>query len=157
MKKNVDKLVGRNEDGVYYWLDYVFKDKDFQGTVGTMFRPVSKFEKENTMSLDAAVDRFEDCWREAVQSGNTEEGLVEYAESIIRWDRDEAFFDLSDYDAGCEVAEMYNSELSADADEGDKAEFSECIGGGRCFCREIKWAKIYDEKALKLALEYEKD
>ena len=156
-QQNVNKLVGRDENGDYYWLDYVFKDEDFKGAVGTIFRPISESQREDVMSLDNARELFDDLWREAVASGTTDEGLDEFIENSIRWDGDEAFFDLSDYDNGCKVAEIYNSELPDNADESEKAEFSECRGGGRCFYPERKWVKIYDKAALKLALKYEKN
>jgi len=151
---NVEKLVGKDKSGDYYWLNHVFEDsKGFRGAVGSVFRPVSEAEKEERMSLENAKDWFGELWREAVKAGNTEESLDDYVKNIIDIDGESAFFDLSDYDVGCKIAEIYNLELP---DENDKAEFSECVGGGRCFHHKIKWAKVYDEAALKLALSYEK-
>ena len=156
-QQDVNKLVGIDENGDYYWLDYVFKDEDFEGAVGTVFRPVSEAQREEIVTLDNALEHFEDLWRETVASGTTEESLDEFVKNILRWDGDEAFFDLSDYDNGCKVAKVYNSELPDDADESEKAEFSECTGGGRCFSYKIKWDKVYDKDALELALSYEKN
>ena len=92
-----------------------------------------------------------------MQSKSTEQGLNEYLQSIVAEGNVENYFDLSYYDNGIEIAEIYNSELPADAPEEDKAEFCECIGGGRCFSCKIKWEKVYDQEALDLALSYEKD
>lgn len=154
----IDKLVGRTEDGEYYWLDEVFEHaKNFRGACGSVFRPVTVAQKEEAMTPENAKERFRDLWQEAVRTGHTEDSLDEYVESIVGCDELESFFDLSYYDNGCEIAEIYNSELPADAPEEDNAEFCECVGRGRCFNHKIKWAKVYDTKALKLALSYEKD
>jgi len=162
MKQDINKLVGKDKSGDYYWLDYVFEDGDFEdgehsGAVGSVFRPVSEAEKEEQMDSDDAKERFRDLWQNAVDTNNTELGLDDFVQDVIDMDGDEAFFDLSYYDNGCEIAEIFNSELPNDADESEKAEFSECVGGGRCFNRKIKWDKVYDEAALTLALSYEKD
>ena len=161
-EQKVNKLVGRTTEGDYYWLDCVFEDGDFEdgehsGAVGSVFRPVSEAEKEEQMDSDDAKERFRDLWQNAVDTNNTELGLDDFVQDVIDMDGDEAFFDLSYYDNGCEIAEIFNSELPNDADESEKAEFSECVGGGRCFNRKIKWDKVYDEAALTLALSYEKD
>jgi hypothetical protein len=155
---NINKLVGRSEDGDYYWLDYVFEDgEELRGAVGSVFRPVSEAQKEETMSLDNAKERFVDIWAEAARDRRTEQGLEEFVQDIIAVDGEEAFFDFSYYHNSCEIAKVYNSELPENTEESEKAEFSECVGGGRCFNHKIKWAKVYDKKALKLALSYEID
>ena len=158
MKQNVNKLVGRDENGDYYWLDYVFDDGNgFRGAVGSTFHPVSEAEKEKRMNPENAREHFRGLWQEAVKAGSTEESLDDYVQNLIDIDGIDAFFDLSYYDAGCKVAEIYNSEHSKDArPPEDLAEFSECTGGGRCFDYKIKWEKIYDKDALDLGLSYEK-
>ena len=157
-REQLNTIVGRDESGDYYVLDCVFDDADnFKGAVGSVFRPISTREKEETMNIENAKDRFADLWAEAAKDGRTEDSLEDYVEQIIAIDGEDAFFDFSYYDIGCKIAEIYNSELPDDKDKLDKAEFSECVGGGRCFNHKIKWAKVYDQKALELALSYEKE
>lgn len=157
-QQNINTLVGKSKDGDYYWLNYVFEESaDFRGATGSVFRPVSEAEKEEKMDFDNAKDWLKEIWQGAVSTGNTEQGLDGYVQEVIDIDGENAFFDLSCYDNGCEIAEMFNSELPENADESEKAEFSECVGGGRCFNHKIEWDKIYDNDALTLALSYEAD
>jgi hypothetical protein len=158
MKQHIDKLIGRDISGDYYWLEYVFEDSsDFRGAVGSVFRPVSVTKKEERMTPENAREWLAEGWREAVKAGTTEQSLDDYIQNVIDIDGESAFFDQSYFDTGCKIAEIYNSELPKDADESEQAEFSDCGGGGRCFNQKIVWNKIYDQEALTLALSYETD
>ena len=164
-QKNVGAIVGKTEDGEYYVLDYVFHDVRinhvddgslFTGAVGSVFRPVPKDMQDERMEPENAEEYFDDCWRLRVADGIETRGLSEFTADVLDSDGIEAVFDLSFGDMGDKVAELYNSELDDDHGPEDEAEFSECVGGGRCFTRDVQWAKIYDYDALALAMSYER-
>lgn len=157
----INAIVGRR-DGAFYAVNYTFDDilngSTFRGVTGTLLVPVSARRVEEAKELDNLKDRFEDCWREAVKAGSTEQGLEEWVEPLA--DELENLFDLSDYDLGCKAAEIYNSELDpAATDDDDRADFSECIGGGRCFkasdADPKNWDKVYRPDLLPLFAEFE--
>lgn len=157
IRKKVDVLVGKSTDGAYYWLDEVFEHRpDFRGAVLTVFRPVSRSEAENAIDPESSdtQDRFKECWKEAVKAGSTDDSFLGWLETVLDSDGIEASFDLSGYDNGQIVAELHTKENELTED--GVCEFSECIGGGRCFSRDMEWEKIYDQAALDLAMSYEK-
>lgn len=58
-----------------------------------------------------------------------------------------------------DVVDLYNAELPADHDDSEEAEFSECIGSGRCFRQSdadpATWDAIYAPDLLPIIAEYE--
>ncbi len=160
-------LIGRL-DGQFYFLDYVFRDtlhsKPFIGAVGTILRPVPESEAQERR--DNPAEYLEDYWQMAVANGDTTQSLEDWAENAAAMDGDNLFYDLSYFPMGQEAAEVYNKERHEEdesADEADDAEFSECIGGGRIFCKDgihgHTWAefdKVYaDKKTLALIAKHE--
>jgi hypothetical protein len=159
-KKVIDRLVGKSKDGSYYWCDYVFDDSmhgaPFRGATGSVFSPVTKARYEEDMDPKNAAERFDDLWREVVRSGGTDKGLEEWAKEMIDNEGDSAVYDLSYYSAGEEVAKKWNEEGGYKDGDDEYAEFSECIGGGRCFNHEMEWDTVYDAELLAEILSYEK-
>ncbi len=142
MQTQVKKLVGRI-DNSYYFCDTLFEHADdFKGATATVLCPVSEArrDEETDPNGDYARDRFEDCWRQAVQAGQTTEGLDAYVEHILDIDGDEAVYDMSGYDYWDILREAV-PELT----EEDFPVF-ECVGGGRSFSPDMKWDEIYDEE-----------
>ena len=158
-REKIEQVVGRTTDGEYYVLDYVFDEttdnKPFRGAVGSVMRPISIREADEAMEVENATDRYEDVWRECVANGDETRSLDDFVESILMSEGIEAMFDLSYYSIGEEVAKLYNEELPEDHDEKDEAEFSECVGGGRCFSHSLEFDKVHRQDLLDLALSHE--
>ena len=143
MRKQTEynKLVAER-NGEFYFCDYIFKHKDdFKGATGTELVPVSKEEYEERTSLESITERFEDCWRDAVSNGDEFRSLDDYCSDIFQYEGDEAVFDFSGYNLWDQLREIGYDE--------ENYPVFDCIGGGRCFSKDDKWDKIYDEKLLK--------
>lgn len=148
----IKKLVGK-KDGDYCVCDYVFKNsKDFQGAVGSHFRPVGKDEYETMHDAESeeVKDRFRDIWAEAVKDGRTEESLVEFCDTILQCDGDDALWDLSYSDCWDLIRERV-PELTE-----EEYPIFECVGGGRCFSLDMAWDELYDKKTWALICDYER-
>ena len=157
-REKIEQVVGRTTNGEYYVLDYVFDERGvnpFRGAVGSVMRPVSAREAAEAMDIESVIERYEDVWRECVSHGDETRSLEDFAESISMNDGLESMFDLSYCKIGEEVAKMYNTELPEHHDSEDEAEFSECVGGGRCFNHGLKFEKVYRQDLLNLALSHE--
>jgi hypothetical protein len=140
---NYGEVVGVTPDGEVYILDYVFDHGNGHvGAVGSILRPVTQNEYDEATGIDGLVERFEDVWRMMVADGNTDSSLEEWAQSVHRYDGDEAIWDHSDYDKWDE-ARYYVAQLEAYQDEVEEANGNlenafpvmESIGGGRIFDR----------------------
>lgn len=136
---NYNQLVGRKNDS-YCFCDYIFKDEDFQGATATILRPVSKAEYEQRMDPDNVQDNFEELWRESVQSGRTQDGLVEFVEEILAVDGDEAVFDFS----GCNLWDKLREAVPELTEEDYPV--LEYIGGDRSFSSDMEWDEIYNQE-----------
>jgi len=142
MKTKIGKLVGRI-DNEYYICDTLFEHADdFKGATATVLCPVARedYEDRTNPNGDYAKDYFEDCWREAVQVGNTTGSLANYAKMILAINGDEAIFDFSGYD----YWELLR-EAAPELTEEDYPVF-ECAGGGRSFRPDMEWDEIYDKE-----------
>ena len=156
-RQDVNKLVGKTASGEYYWLNNVFEHSDdFKGACGSVFRVITEDQYEEDTSEEALYDRLGGCWQSAVEAGETEMGKQAWVEMVFDCDGDDAIYDLSYSGNGDEIIELYNKELPEDAEGGERARFCECIGGGRCFSKELTFERVYDQAALDLALSYEK-
>lgn len=153
MKAQIDKkqLVGRVGDQ-YYICDYVFRHGDgFKGATGIVLVPVSEArrDEETDPNGDYTKDRFEDCWRQAVQAGSTTKGLDAYVEEILSIDGDEAVYDMSGY-AYWDMIREAIPELTEEA-----YPVFECVGGGRCFDKDMKFDEVYNQALLDEIAQYE--
>lgn len=147
----IGRVVGRINNE-YYYLERVFSHETLgglQGAVGTIFNPVPNNVKEERMSKWSLKENWKSMWEDLVYQGGTEQGLDDFVEGLTVED----VFDLSEYDLGRYIAEIYNSEHDlAPVDEGEIAEFSECTGAGRIFSNTIEFDKVYNPEALDLAV-----
>lgn len=180
MEMKFESIVGVRSDGEYVVLDKVFEHKDdFRGATGSVFHPISESERHYRTSIEVAMEHFEDLWEDMFHdkdgfdisgnvytSGEDFPSLYDFAEDAIMQHGDEAIFDLSYYDLGCQVAELHTERLAKSRGisvekfrnefPDEVCEISECTGGGRCFSYKMDWVEIFDKKALKLALSFEK-
>jgi len=149
----VKKLVGRI-DNAYYLCDYLFKHSDgFKGATATVLCPVARetYENRTDSGHPNTIERFEDCWQQAVQAGSTTDSLEGWVEMVLDTDGDEAVFDMSGYD--------YWDDLRAAIPELTEEDYPvfECVGGGRSFSPDMKWDEIYDEKLWQQIKEIEEN
>jgi hypothetical protein len=180
MEMKYESIVGVLEDSDYVVLDKVFEHKDsFRGATGSRFHPVDENERRYRTSTEVAMEHFEDFWEELYHkkpgfdrsgnvytSGEDFPSLYDFTEEALNEQGDEAVFDLSYYDVGCQVAALHTERLAKSKGisvqefkekfPDEVCEISECTGGGRCFSYKMDWAEIFDKKALKLALSFER-
>lgn len=171
-EKQFNEVIGRDEYGTYYGLEYVFARHDRPsipgqmtfGACGMTLLPVTVAAAEEARTPENLTERFRDVWKCAVQNDQTEQGLAEWIESNDNFD-DESIWDLSFYQVGQKVAEIYNQEQAkeqeidvSELDDDSRAEFSECTGCGRIFGTDafgICWDVVYNKELLALALSFE--
>jgi len=135
----VEKPVGKVDD-IIYFVDSLLLDDDIKGAVGTMLIPIPKEEYEYRTSTEGLKEFFEDIWRQEVDEGRTDVGLEEYATLFYESAGDESVFDLS-------YSKYHDCVRKLGYDE-ESFPIITCVGGGRCFNKDIKWTKIYDKKLL---------
>lgn len=141
METKIKKLVGRI-DNDYYVCDTLFEHADdFKGATAIVLCPVTRNDYEDRINPKNpdTIDRFEDCWKMAVQAGTTTDSLEDYVGMVLGIDEDEAVFDFSGY----EYWELLR-EAVPELTEEDYPVF-ECIGGGRSFSPDMKWDEIYNK------------
>jgi hypothetical protein len=142
-----NKLVGIIDDE-YCFLDYTFKDGDFMGACGTILQPITRKQYEYDTSEDSLLERLGEWWKNAVDNNSTELGKVEWVRDIYNRDGDDALYDLSGYD-------LWDQLRNIGLTEEDYPVFN-CIGGGRCFDKNMKFDKVYDQKLVDIINQYEK-
>lgn len=166
MRKKItfNEIIGKTTYGEYIALDYVFDDSlhdaPFRGATGSHFHPVTNGAAEEARNPENAKEQLKEFWQMSVKDGRTEESLEAWVEHYLNEAGDEALWDLSYSSMGEAAAEIYNKEQAEEwgreLTEDEKAEFSECTGGGRCFSYKMEWAKVYRKDLLALALSFEK-
>lgn len=150
---DVNKIVGV-KNGEVYVLQYVFDNNGFKGATGYSMRPLMKKEVDDFKN---DTEYLRDIWVEAVQSGNTDLGLEDFAEEAN------------------EEAEM-NDQYYCGDDDSFRADFNDlldeltdeekkmlpttdldwtCVGCGRNFEKGMKFDVVFNKEALDLINEYE--
>lgn len=139
------EIVGITEDNEIVMLDYIFKDKmhgkPFNGATGTIFVPVTQDDIDARNDFDQIKDDYSYLWTEAVATGATEDSLDDYIQSLI--DNADGYFFGHDTSYINKIPETFRKKYFPDA------ETFECIGGGRCFGRHLKFKVILRPDLLK--------
>ena len=145
-QKNYNAVIGRAGDEIYV-LDYTFDDtmhgKPFRGAVGSVFRAVSREEREERTSPEALKERLREPWQEACKNGCEERSLAEYCQNVKDTDGTDFIFDLSYCGMWPEIRKAYPKYKDEEA-----FPIFECTGGGRCFSRGGKMAVLPAAKKL---------
>ena len=147
MRTTYNKLIGKIGDE-YYFLDDTFTHSDsFKGATGTVLRPVSRSEYEETKTVEGLKDRdYAELWKNAVSSGETVLGLYDWLEIVLE-DGDDAIWDLSGIELWEQLREIGLS--------GEEYPVFECTGGGRSFSKDMKWDELYNPELWKEIQKYE--
>ena len=141
------KLVGRTGDE-YFFIDYSFEhSEDFKGTTGSVMRPVSRQEYEDRTSEENMRDYLKDSWQAAVESGRYEESLDDYLEEI----EPDEMFDQSYPEYAEQLREKFPEFTEEDYP------IIECIGGGRCFSKGMKFDEVYSPELVKVINKFERE
>ena len=141
-----NQLVGI-KDGELYMLDYVFDDgKDFKGATGSIFDPVSQQWIDECNSDENKKEHLIESWRNSVSSGDTEESLQEY---IDTWPEDDNEF------FGQDTSYIYRIPEGTLEKYFPGAVTFTCVGGGRCFEKNMKFDVIISQDMVDLINKYE--
>lgn len=145
---NYYEIIGITTAGEIIMLDYIFKHSDgFKGATGSVFVPVSQEEIEERNDIENVIDSYGYLWQEAVESGLTTLSQEDYMQEII--DSSDGYYLGHDTSYIYKIPESFKNEYYPDA------ETFECIGGGRCFSRNMEWEILLRPDLLKLIEEVE--
>ena len=142
--KNYNKLIGRI-GSKYYFLDYLFKDGDFKGATGSVMHPMTKRQYNERVNSYFDPENMREFWMQAVKANSTELGLNDWIQKVKDIDGEEGVIDRSDKN----YKEVLQRML------GDSAFEVECVGGGRCFDKKMKWDRLFSEILWEEIQEYE--
>lgn len=124
---NYDRVIGRDTEGNYIVLNYIFSDDGRTGAVGEIVAPISKDYYDESMSYDGLEEFYEDAWREDAGSRHgTELGLSDWVQC------NEDVLSAGVFDRSLLVEEYANFNAYA----------TDIIGCGRIF--PIKLAETYE-------------
>jgi len=148
----INKLVG-TKDNEFYFMNYVFKDGQFQGVTGAILVPISQEEYKERTTNPGLAEWLKEAWKYRFENDQTTLGLEEWAEEVYSIDGDDAVFDLSysNTDFWQQIREV-----EPDLTEEDFPLF-ECIGGGRCFSKNMEFEKVYNPELIELINKYEEE
>lgn len=142
-QKNYNTPVGI-KDGNLYLVNYTFEDEmhgePFKGVTGAVLAPLSQEYIDEKNDPEEIKEYYREFWVESVRNGDTELGLEEYVSNIHESYGDGAF-------PGHDTS--YTSHIDIDSELvkthfPDAVDF-ECIGGGRCFEKDMDFDVVLDE------------
>lgn len=161
----INQIVGI-KDGELYVLEYVFKHSDdFKGATGYSMGTITQEYIDEMNDIDMLCEEWDYLWREAVQAGNTDEGLREWMENwqYASVNYDGYLFPSDDNSFRYETEKLVNS-LPEDQKKqleevfgvmGEDYATWNCSGCGRCFNANDEWDVIFRPDLLELIKEYE--
>ena len=146
---NYYEIVGVIGDEIYM-LDYSFDDgQDFKGCTGTTFKLVSKEEYGERTDAENIAEEYRDVWVETVKSNRTDDSLIDWVKQCI--EEDENFvFDMS-------YAEYHDKIREVLGVTEEDYPMIECVGGGRCFSKNMKFDKVFNQKLVDVINEFEEE
>jgi hypothetical protein len=137
------EIVGITEHGEIMMLNYTFYDemhgKPFCGATGTVFVPVSQEEVDERNDVETAIEHYDlkHLWQEAVANDQTDKSLTKYVESLI----EESHANGQEYFGHDDSYVHHIPDEFQEKFYPDAVTF-ECVGGGRCFDKDMKWSKL---------------
>ena len=139
-----NKVVGVKDNEIYL-VNYTFEDtlydKPFKGVTGSVLVPLSQDEIDARGDLDQVIDSYGYLWVEAVNSGSTTLSQEDYMQDLI--DQEDGYFlghDLSDVhyiEDNPKIKELFPEAVTY-----------ECVGGGRCFKKNMEFDIVFDQHLL---------
>ena len=159
-RENINIVLGIAKDGELYILDGIFHDSNsFSGATCFSRRYLTDADIEDRNSLDYVMDYCDELWRMAVQAGDTEDGLKEFAESYM-WEENGKLYPGYDdsfvYDTAEAIAKLSRKQKKElyefyDIDDLDKDFNSDCGSCGRAFPEDNEWEiKFVSDELLDL-------
>lgn len=150
MKTNGRKQISYNKpvgiiDGTLYLVNYTFEDalhgNPFKGVTGSILEPITQGQIDEYNAPENAKDWCHDLWKESVNAGRYEGSLDDFVDEMLEClDGEYLGHDPSDVRF---VPDKIKEKYFPDA-----VTFN-CVGGGRCFNKGMKWDVVLDEKLVK--------
>jgi len=152
VKDEYDALIGKDDYDQFYFLDYIFDDKDgFKGATGTLVMPVTRGQYDYATSYDGILERYtdamgEDEWIETLgldtDDYNDDEELQEAIEMGI-WEQ----YQNGNLEPFEEASWSQYQQMRALPEFEDRDEYPmfEVVGGGRIFGKNTKMTEIYNQ------------
>ena len=160
----INQIVGI-KDGELYVVEKVFRyDNGNKGVTGYSMNVITQKYIDDMNDIDYLEAELDYIWREAVQTGNTTDGLREYMENLVN---DCQFYDqlypLDDnsFRYGTEkLVEELPAEQKAKLEKvfgvmGEDYVTWSVSGCGRCFNANDEWDVIFRPDLLELIKQYE--
>lgn len=144
-----NEVIGIDTDGHIYLLNYTFEDtlfgEVFCGATGSIFVPLTQAEVDARNDVDNIAENYEHLWKEAVAEGETTDGLNDYVQNLIEQELScgEGLFLGHDTSDTHYISDSVAADLQGRLGYEDEIIGYECIGGGRCFDREIQWKYVF--------------
>jgi len=148
LETKYNKPVGIKDNEIYF-LEETFDYQDgFKGVVGFSLRPLTRIEVEDRNDNNEAIEYYRDIWVETVKSGNTDQGLEDFASDC----QDDEYGDYPGHDTSYE--EHY--EEAKKHFDFDVSSF-ECGSGGRCFDLKLlnSFDKVIDQDLINIIKNFE--
>jgi len=137
MRQQIDynKPVGIRQ-GKLYIAHYTFEDSELRGVTGSILEPMTQDKLDKFNSTDYLHDYYREIWKGSVGENEYEGSLEEFIdEGRFHEEGDFPGHDLSDLHL---VPDEIKSQYFKDAATFD------CVGGGRCFYKDMKWDVVLD-------------
>ena len=149
-RQAINKIVGI-KDGEVYVLEDVFKG----GATGYTMRPLTKDYVEEMKD----PEYIRDLWKQAVQAGQTDLGLEEWADEVNEEAEMEGRLFATDDDSYRDEFEDLVEELPQEQKEKVQKLTDltwEASGCGRCFKKDMKFDVVFNKELLDLINKHEK-
>lgn len=132
-----NKVIGIKDDEIYL-LNDIFKYKDgLKGATGSVLSPLTQEQVEGRCE----PENFKEYWQIPVSEDLTEDSLETFADNLIN---ECEFFPFHDDSDICFIPEEIQQEYFPNA-----VTF-ECVGGGRCFSKNMQFDIVINQELLDL-------
>jgi hypothetical protein len=148
-QKNYNEIIGITDSGEIYLLNYIFESTlhgtPFCGATGSILTPLTQAYVDSRNNIDSLKDTYGFLWQEAVKDGNTELGLDDYLQEMMDSEVQygEGLFLGHDTSDTHHITDEQTAEIETVLKYKHEIIGYECIGGGRCFDRDITWKHIF--------------
>jgi len=139
-----NKLFGSIRDE-YYFCNDIFDDGEVKSVTGTVLIPIDRDWYTHMTEGDGLLEQLEESWRIAVENGDTQDSLEDWARDVYNDEGDEAVFDLSAHDLWDQLRE-----IGLDEETYPVFAFN---GWGKCFSPDMEFDDVYDPELLKTIIE----
>jgi hypothetical protein len=135
---NYNEVVGITTDGEIILCNYLFEHGDMRGATGSVLIPLTQDCVDDRNDVDNLKGNYDYLWQEEVAAGQTELGMEEWLEELI----DSEINYGEGYFFGHDTSDIHHITDEFHEKYFPGAVTFECVGGGRCFGRDIEFATI---------------